>query len=155
MTTSAVCAVDETPIAGDVIRVASRMSEGLGLRLVLAHAVPVPTVPMPVTSGVAAARYAYPYPVDLEASREGGEKLLERVAARAEEPEGAELRTVVGDPAESLLSLAAEEDAALIVVGSRGRGPLKAALLGSVSAALAARAACPVLIVPPDTSRLP
>ena len=40
----------------------------------------------------------------------------------------------------------------LIVVGSRGRGKLGRALLGSVSATLAADAPVPVLVVPPDAS---
>ena len=44
-------------------------------------------------------------------------------------------------------------DARLIVVGSRGRGPVRGALLGSVSASLAASAPAPVLVVP-DTAEL-
>ena len=44
--------------------------------------------------------------------------------------------------------VADEEDAELIVVGSRGRGAFKAAFLGSVSNALVGVARCPVLIVP-------
>jgi nucleotide-binding universal stress UspA family protein len=60
----------------------------------------------------------------------------------------ADLRIVKGDPAEVLLDAAGEDDAALLVVGSRGRGALRAALLGSVSHDVAARARCPVVVVP-------
>jgi hypothetical protein len=38
----------------------------------------------------------------------------------------------------------------MIVVGSHGHGPLRAALLGSVSLRLAATAPVPVMIVPPS-----
>ena len=44
---------------------------------------------------------------------------------------------------------AARDDVRMIAVGSRGRGPVRRALLGSVSAALAATSPCPVLVVPP------
>jgi nucleotide-binding universal stress UspA family protein len=148
MAASVLCAVDDSPIATDVVRVAARLRAQLGLRLVVAHAVPTP-----VALGVATGPYAYPYPRAADVDREAADALLETIARRSGEADGAELRAVIGDPVETLLSLADEEQAELIVVGSRGRAPLKAALLGSVSSALARRATCPVVVVPPDATR--
>lgn len=51
------------------------------------------------------------------------------------------------DPREALLR--ASTQAHLLVVGSRGRGRVASLLLGSVSAAIAARASCPVVVVRP------
>jgi nucleotide-binding universal stress UspA family protein len=55
-----------------------------------------------------------------------------------------------GDAADEIV--AASQDVGLLVIGSRGRRARKAAILGSVSQAVSARAACPVLILPPGTS---
>ncbi len=56
---------------------------------------------------------------------------------------------VPGDPAEALVARA--EDAGLLVVGSRGRGAIRSALLGSVALHCAAHAPCPVVVVHPGT----
>jgi nucleotide-binding universal stress UspA family protein len=55
-------------------------------------------------------------------------------------------RTVARGAPETVL-LAAARDAALVVVGSRGRGGVSGALLGSVSHGVAAHAAGPVVVV--------
>jgi nucleotide-binding universal stress UspA family protein len=52
-------------------------------------------------------------------------------------------------PAESLLAEGADAD--LIVVGSRGRGGLRALVLGSVSRTVAQHSACPVAVIRPPT----
>jgi nucleotide-binding universal stress UspA family protein len=52
-----------------------------------------------------------------------------------------------GDPVAELLARA-DEGADMLVLGSRGYGPLRAVLLGSVSATVLERAPCPVLITP-------
>lgn len=53
----------------------------------------------------------------------------------------------VGDPAEELVELARLEEYDLIVVGSRGVGPLQELILGSVSNKVLHGANCPVLVV--------
>ena len=56
-----------------------------------------------------------------------------------------------GSPAAALLK--ASEDAAMIVLGSRGVGSATALVLGSVSYAVAHRAKCPVMLVPESAER--
>jgi nucleotide-binding universal stress UspA family protein len=51
-----------------------------------------------------------------------------------------------GDPAALIIKLARLKDADLIVLGSRNRGPLVAALLGSVSSEVVTHADRPVLV---------
>jgi nucleotide-binding universal stress UspA family protein len=52
-----------------------------------------------------------------------------------------------GRPASVIVNEAAERRTELIVVGSRGLGPLRSMLLGSVSAEVVDHAPCPVLVV--------
>lgn len=54
----------------------------------------------------------------------------------------------LADPRDVLLQLS--EGAAMLVVGSRGRGQLRSLLLGSVSVALVRHAHCPVVVVRPE-----
>ena len=52
-----------------------------------------------------------------------------------------------GDPAQTLLEIAARYGCALIIMGARGRGALRSALLGSVSQAVLHSSPLPVTIV--------
>jgi nucleotide-binding universal stress UspA family protein/RimJ/RimL family protein N-acetyltransferase len=70
-------------------------------------------------------------------------------AARELRDRGVEVTTHArrGDPAASLIDVAAEERARLILVGPRGRAGATQLLLGSVSETVAAYAPCDVMIV--------
>jgi nucleotide-binding universal stress UspA family protein len=57
-----------------------------------------------------------------------------------------EARIVEGDPGRALCDLAAEVAATVIVMGTRGRGGLRRAVLGSVSDHVVRNAPCSVLI---------
>jgi nucleotide-binding universal stress UspA family protein len=87
-------------------------------------------------------------PGQLELEEKAATEELDRSLSEAF-PDGlsAELekRLVEGDAAEALVAEA--RDAELVVVGSRGRGGFKSALLGSVSGHVVQHAGCPVVVV--------
>ena len=84
---------------------------------------------------------------DVVASRRGA--VIEWWLAGLVEQVPAPVRTLrpVGDPASELAELSRDLD--LLVIGTRGRAPLRRALTGSVSRNLIATVRCPLLIVPP------
>lgn len=61
-------------------------------------------------------------------------------------PNGVEAMVIEGQPGPALCKLAEDEAAAAIVVGSRGRGGIKRAFLGSVSDHVVRNASCPVVV---------
>ena len=86
---------------------------------------------------------------DLE---EGGRAALEEVVREVAAGLSVDttVRVVIGPPAK-VIEEAASEGADLLVAGSRGYGPVKSVLLGSVSRHLVDHASCPVLVVPRAT----
>lgn len=77
-----------------------------------------------------------------------GRELVERTVAQIGSAD-AEQVVLEGDPGAALCSFADEVGADAIVMGSRGRGGVKRALLGSVSDYVVRHAPCPVVITNP------
>jgi nucleotide-binding universal stress UspA family protein len=80
------------------------------------------------------------------------EEVMTIVRRRTAADRHVETRLVEGSPAARLLDVVQEEAADLLVVGSRGRGAVAAAVLGSVSSALTTSASCPLVVVPPNAA---
>ena len=59
-----------------------------------------------------------------------------------------EVELVRDRPVESLISVAQQRDAAAIVVGHGGQGPMRGALLGSITYEVVHRSPVPVVVVP-------
>ncbi|MGY3334008.1 nucleotide-binding universal stress UspA family protein [Streptomyces filamentosus] len=131
-----VVGVDGSPHADKALAWAVRQARLTGARLEVVLAVEVP-------------RTLY------EAVRfdpfEGAAKVLDAGIDRAVGPDGGVTvvpKVLARDPANALLDLA--EGADLLVVGSRGLGTFKGALLGSVSRRCAQHAPCPVVVIRSD-----
>jgi len=91
--------------------------------------------------------------VDLEALEEERKKPEQQFVNRINELASAEgvnatTAVTVGKPADEILSYASANGCDLIVVGSHGRRPLTAALLGSTASSLVHAGTVPVLVVP-------
>ncbi|MFP5388775.1 MAG: universal stress protein [Thermoleophilia bacterium] len=100
----------------------------------------IAVVSMPVFVPGAVGYTPAPAPLDAE-------KLLSDAAASIDPKLAVEQRRCDGSPGPVLVS-EAENDVDLLVLGSRGYGPLARVLLGSVSRHAAQNAPCPVLVVP-------
>ena len=90
-----------------------------------------------------------PHTSSLGEIRENAEKRLDGAVRQVEEAGGtvAEAHLRMGDPDDEILRFCEEHgDFGLIVMGSRGLGPIKRRLMGSVSESVVRHARCPVLV---------
>ena len=135
MTHCIICGIDTSGGSTRAASVGARLARDLDARALLVH--------------VADGRSPYGLRVPGVGRARAMRKRLKAIALEHCFPKGAELRLEVGDPADELMSVAEQEDAALIVVASRGRREVQGALLGSVPSTLMWAGACPVVVVPP------
>lgn len=125
------CGVESADDAGCAL-LAARLADDLDLPLTLAHILRAEHV------GAAA-------PPATSSPREGEGRAVLRAVTEIV-PGAPDRRLCTGDPAEELDALAARERAAMVVVGTRGYGPLRSALLGSVSRRLACHGSRPLMV---------
>ena len=88
---------------------------------------------------------------DLDRARQRQGQTLAAQTAALLAPVKAEIQVLQGDPGTTLCAYARESSAAAVVMGRRGQGRIKRALLGSVSDHVMRNAHCPVVVSgPPD-----
>lgn len=131
-----VCAVDDSPEAGEALRAAVRLSGDAGLRLVAVH------VEEHADAGS-----------DHRSAEQRGRQLLDRLLARHALNGNADKRVEVGERASELARVAEEEAASVIVVGSRRRHWWRGRRTSKLTGDLAATAPCPVVVVAPARRR--
>ena len=84
---------------------------------------------------------------DIDLSKDTDKALTKTVDEVFGTERPADLQTIVRNGGAARVLVELSEGARMIVVGSRGHGGFKGLLLGSVSAAVAEHASCPVLVV--------
>ena len=132
-------AVDGSDHAFDAVRVAARLAAALEAKITLMTAYDAPSEALGEPN----------YSRALGESLGEAQRILEdarRVALNTGGPEP-QIEWLAGAPIETIVQTAQTGGYDLVVMGTLGRGRLGAALLGSVSSAVAAKAGRPVLIV--------
>jgi nucleotide-binding universal stress UspA family protein len=122
-------------------RVAIRLAAEAGVPLLIVHGIDPGRLRLP------GGRFAQRVDQVRAARQSDAAALMERARTAGVQPQ---LLIWDGDPATCVLEAARAEGASRIVLGSHGRGRLGRALVGSVSATVAALAECPVDIVGGD-----
>lgn len=79
-------------------------------------------------------------------SRSALDTTIEALRRAQTGPDDFDARVIEGEPGPALCRLAAEVDASALIIGSRGRGGIKRALLGSVSDHVVRNAPCSVIV---------
>jgi nucleotide-binding universal stress UspA family protein len=96
------------------------------------------------------------YEQALEAIKGEAQKVLDEQVQKVEEAGGSvkEAHLRIGErPDQAIIHLAEELGIGLIVMGSRGLGGVRRALMGSISDSVVRHAHCPVMIVRPANDR--
>lgn len=132
---------DGSAAAQHALETAHRIAARTGARLRVIHAFRPLAYDVPPHKGVPMGGISYN-----DKLRDKASEHLEETVARLEgEPRG-ERFFAVGDPAKILVEASEELD--LLVLGSRGYGPLHSVLVGGVAGRVVRDAACPVLVLP-------
>ena len=132
------CGVDDSSGAAGALVLARELSVQLEARLVIAHIAHGFEGLGDSLTGVQA--------------REGAVRLLDKIARDSGLSPDIDRRAEVGEPAERLATIAAEEGADVIVVGSRRGGWRGAALVSNLARKLGATTTRPVVVVPPNSA---
>jgi nucleotide-binding universal stress UspA family protein len=142
VTGTIVCGINNSSGARAAVRVAIELGERFGARVVL----------VTVAHGLVV-REGSETPKAVE-TRAEARRLFEQLVLDDELAGRVEQRVEAGDFSETLVEVAAEEAAGLIVVGARHR-TLRRTLRSALAREIVASSPCPVLVVPDDSAHGP
>jgi nucleotide-binding universal stress UspA family protein len=140
-----VCGADDDGGAEDATIVACRLAEAMGKRLVLAH---VARAVCPVASGRTYSQTSLAADRSPDLVTERAARLLGHVRSLVSDRLDVRMMLRRGRAVDELIEIAREVNAGALVVASRDRGLVRAALRGSVAQELMTRSFCPVVAVP-------
>lgn len=142
-------ATDGSPDAALAARAAVDLCQQTGARLHVVHAWRLPMLAAAGTGPGYPDRPDTGHTSDYEAYERQAEQVLtdELVALQHAGLHGVVEHLCEGRPAEQIVQLGATLPADLIVIGSRGLGPVRRLVLGSVSEGVVHAATCPVLVL--------
>lgn len=135
------CAFDATPDARRALQLAAQFAERLSARLLVMRVVEAPN-PIEATLATEPAAAAA-----LRRIRDQDAAQAHQAVAELDASLDAEAIVVRGNAFDELRRATSATD--LVVIGSRGYGPLRGALSGSLSGRVIREAGCPLLLVPP------
>ena len=141
--TKILLATDSSEEATLAAKTAADIAQKTGSELYVVHARPVPVYIDPATDRISDVQGAE------ETVKGEAQQLLDTQVEQIKAAGGtvAEAYVRLGRPAQEIVNLADEISAGLIVMGSRGLGGIRRALMGSVSDSVVRHAHCPVMVV--------
>ncbi len=142
-------ALDAAAGSRSAVRAAERLVLQDGARAMAIHACESPDHAVLQLPGAEASAVAFGADCSQAAAREALRKLLEQEGA---DPQRYELLVRQGNPLPAIMRVIAERRPDLLVVGTRGEGRMRRAVLGSVANQLLRAAPCDILIVPQGAS---
>lgn len=136
-----VIAVDGSPAANKAARHAARLIAALKQPPMVVLLTIDPPLPKPVALALGPELRAKYHADNARTALRAPGAALRRLGIGYEE------KTMVGDPASSIVAFCRRERADLLVMGSQGRGAAKSLLLGSVATKVLAGGSTPALVV--------
>jgi nucleotide-binding universal stress UspA family protein len=142
-----VVALDGSELSKKALKVAIQLAAEQKSVLYLLHVVKEIAFPPYMLGEMAYTNREYDTELN-EILRKEGEELLRNAKEQAKEKDVvARMVLLTGDPAEEIIEFIKGHDIKLVIMGSRGLGPFKEIMLGSVSHKVSHMAPCPVMIV--------
>lgn len=150
-------AVDADEIAGSVLETAAGLARPLGAKLALLHVVDVASAIAPLAAASEPGGLGVPAIAGsanmqmteqiIEDQQQTSETFMQKLAGQLPEGVAAEVLMREGAPAETIVAVADEWQANLIVIGTHGRSGLERFMVGSTAEAVVRTAHCPVMSV--------